>query len=80
MSKEDIYAERRIADFPHFDRETRKLSSCLNIDRADETHVWVAVVGNPKEIKGGKTRVSTKLSFNEVASLYFRLKNWLENG
>ena len=75
------YEERRIADFPHFDRETKQLSSCLNIDRADEKSVWVAVIGNPKPIKiEGKARVSTKLGFSEVAELYFRLKNWLENG
>jgi len=77
MSERD-WEKNRVANFPHFN-EDRTLSTCLDVNKTDDGYLFFNVIGNPREIKGGKTKTSTKLNRGEVAELFFGLKNWLEN-
>jgi len=68
--------ESRIIDLAHFTKD-RKFASSFNIDEADDGGLFVAVTGNGRPVKGGKTRVSTKLNEGEISTIVFKLLKFL---
>jgi len=77
-SEKRDWEANRLANFPHFN-DDRQLSTCLDVNKTDDGYLFFNVIGNGREIKGGKMRTSTKLNRGEVAQLWFALKSWLEN-
>lgn len=65
----------RLVDLPHFGKD-RTLSSCLNVDKADEG-LFFSILGNAREVKGGNSKITTRLSDQEVADVVFKLIKYL---
>lgn len=74
MSQED--RPPRIVDLPHFTKD-RKLSSCLQVDPAEDGGVWLSVVGNPRQYGQQETKkTTTKLSMVELAYVIQALQRY----
>lgn len=66
----------RLVDLPHFNRD-RQLSSCLNIDIADDGGLFVSLIGTARDIKGENQRITTKLDGKEGAYVAVKLLGYL---